>query len=39
MRIMASLIRSAWAPWMGMLIAIRSPAPRTAGLLERNSGM
>ena len=36
---MAILTMSAAVPWMGMLIAIRSPAPRSAELRACSSGI
>ena len=38
-RIIAIFWMSAAVPWMGMLIAIRSPAPRSAGFEARSSGI
>ena len=38
-RIIAIFWMSAAVPWMGMLIAIRSPAPRRAGFDARSSGI
>ena len=35
---MAILTMSAAVPWMGMLIAIRSPAPRSAAVARRQLG-
>ncbi len=36
---MAILTMSAAVPWMGMLMAIRSPAPRSAALRAWSSGI
>ena len=38
-RIIAIFTMSAAVPWMGMLIAIRSPAPRSAGFAACSSGI
>ncbi len=38
-RIMAIFMMSAAVPWIGMLIAIRSPAPRRLGFEARSSGI
>ena len=38
-RIIAIFWMSAAVPWIGMLIAIRSPAPRSAGFEARSSGI
>ena len=38
-RIIAIFWMSAAVPWIGMLIAIRSPAPRSAGFDARSSGI
>ena len=38
-RIIAIFMMSAAVPWIGMLIAIRSPAPRSAGIRDWSSGI
>ena len=38
-RIIAIFMMSAAVPWIGMLIAIRSPAERRAGIRDASSGI